>query len=89
MFQGRFKSAAVSPEEWGLKLSRYVHWNPVRIQGLGLRKQERWAQRMGLCAAPHAEVVRQRWAILRGYRWSSYGAYAGLGVAPEWLECGG
>jgi REP element-mobilizing transposase RayT len=33
LFQGRFKSVAVSPEEWALELSRYVHLNPVRIQG--------------------------------------------------------
>jgi hypothetical protein len=58
LLQGRFKSVAVSREEWGLELSRYVHLHPVRIQGLGLSKQERRAQRMGLSAAPNAEVVR-------------------------------
>src|SRR6266536_3633889 len=32
LFQGRFKSVAVSGEEWALELSRYVHLNPVRMQ---------------------------------------------------------
>jgi len=87
LFQGRFKSVAVSREEWALELSRYVHLNPVRIQALGLSKKDRSAQRMGLSAAPNAEVVHQRLAVLRGYRWSSYRAYAGFGAGPEWLEC--
>jgi putative transposase len=34
LFQGRFKSVIVSPQEWGLALSRYVHLNPVRVDGL-------------------------------------------------------
>ena len=45
LFQGRFKSVIVSPEEWGLGLSRYVHLNPVRVAKLGLGKAEREAQR--------------------------------------------
>jgi hypothetical protein len=64
-----------------------VHLNPVRIQALGLSKKDRQTQRMGLSAAPNADVVRQRLAVLRGYRWSSYRAYAGLESAPEWLQC--
>ena len=52
-----------------------------------MSKRDRSAQRTGLSAAPNAEVVRQRWVVLRGYRWSSYRAYAGLGPVPEWLEC--
>src|SRR5689334_14813003 len=31
LFQGRFKSVIVNPEEWGLELSRYLHLNPVRV----------------------------------------------------------
>jgi putative transposase len=87
LLQGRFKSVAVSREEWGLALSRYVHLNPVRIQRLGLSKRDRQAQRVGLSPAPDREKVRKRIAVLRGYRWSSYRAYIGLGRAPEWLEC--
>jgi hypothetical protein len=87
LFGGRFKSVAVSREEWALALSRYVHLNPVRIQALGLSKADRQAQRVGLAPAPNAEEVRRRVAMLRRYRWSSYRAYIGVGSAPEWLEC--
>ena len=34
LLQGRFKSVAVSRDEWALELSRYLHLNPVRIQAL-------------------------------------------------------
>jgi putative transposase len=87
LFQGRFKSVAVSRDEWALGLSRYVHLNPVRIQALGLSRTDRHGQRVGLSPAPNGEEVRRRVAILRQYRWSSYRAYIGLGRVPEWLEC--
>ena len=45
LFQGRFKSVIVNPEEWGLELSRYVHLNPVRVAKLGLGKSDRQARR--------------------------------------------
>jgi REP element-mobilizing transposase RayT len=86
LFQGRFQSVAVDPEEWGLALSRYVHLNPVRVQALGLGKGDRAAQRVGLSPAPDAARVRERIGVLRQYRWSSYRAYVGLEPAPEWLE---
>jgi putative transposase len=87
LFQGRFKSVAVSRDEWALALSRYLHLNPVRIKALGLPKRDRQAQRVGLSPAPNSEEVRRRMAILRQYRWSSYRACIGLVRAPEWLEC--
>lgn len=87
LFQGRFKSVAVSPEEWALALSRYAHLNPVRVQTLGLGRRDRQARRVGLSPAPEAAQVRERIARLRRYRWSSYRAYIGLERAPEWLEC--
>jgi len=87
LFQGRFKSVAVSPEEWALALSRYLHLNPIRMKRLGLGKQERQAQRVGLSPAPSAARVRERMALLRQYRWSSYRAYAGFCRPPTWLAC--
>ncbi len=87
LFQGRFKSVAVDPDEWGLVLSRYLHLNPVRVKALSLSKANRQARRVGLSAAPNAREVRRRMEILRGYRWSSYRAYIGLVEAPRWLEC--
>ena len=52
LFQGRFKSVAVSPEEWALELSRYLHLNPVRTKALGLSKADRQGAAGGLAASP-------------------------------------
>ena len=87
LLQGRFKSVAVDPEEWGLELSRYLHLNPVRVKALGWSKAHRQGQRVGLSPAPRTEEVRRRIEILREYRWSSYRAYLGRVGAPQWLEC--
>jgi len=87
LFQGRFKSVAVSRDAWGLELSRYVHLNPVRVRGLGMGKEERGQSRQGVRGRPSPEMVRRRLEVLRGYRWSSYRAYIGLEQEPEWLEC--
>jgi len=87
LFQGRFKSVVVSPEEWALSLSRYIHLNPVRLGRLGLGKADRQRNRTALAPAPSPEQVRQRMAVLRGYRWSSYRAYIGIEEPPKWLEC--
>ena len=87
LFQGRFNSVVVDPEEWGLALSRYVHLNPVRVKALGLGKAEQQQMRAGVSGAPDAWEVRERIALLRGNEWGSYRAYAGLGRRPEWLTC--
>ncbi|MHB8521155.1 MAG: transposase [Limisphaerales bacterium] len=88
LFQGRYRSVIVDAAQWGLGLSRYVHLNPVRIGKLGLSKGDQQRLRSGIGDAPDRAVVRERTAKLRGYRWSSYRAYAGLSAVPEWLECG-
>jgi len=87
LFQGRFRSVTIAPEEWGLALSRYVHLNPVRVRALGLGKADRAGRRVGLAPAPDAARVRERTSLLRRYRWSSYWAYVGLEPVPEWLVC--
>ena len=87
LFQGRFKSVVVDPNQWGLELSRYVHLNPVRVGRMGLGKTNRQNQRVGASSSPEARVVKERIARLRRYRWSSYRAYVGLAKRPEWLEC--
>ena len=86
LFQGRFKAVLVDPQEWALKLSRYIHLNPVRIKRLGLDKKARTAARLGLQAATTPEEVRQRVTVLREFRWSSYRAYAGYEGGPKWLQ---
>lgn len=67
LMQGRFKSPLVAGDVYLLRLSRYIHLNPVWAQS--------WAEK------PVADRVRH----LRGYRWSSYRGYAGLGPAEEWV----
>lgn len=88
LFQGRYKSVIVDTEQWGLALSRYIHLNPVRTGKLGLSKTQRQRIRVGVGGSPDAEMVRERTAQLRRYRWSSYRGYIGLAKVPEWLQCG-
>jgi len=88
LFQGRFKSVVVNREQWALELSRYVHLNPVRVGMLGLNKSEQKRVRRGVSNPAEVARVKERIAILRRYRWSSYRAYIGIGRKPEWLECG-
>ena len=87
LFQARFKSIPVDGQgAWALTCSIYLHLNPVRIKSLGLGKAERAREKSGMMPqAPEREVIERRLAVLRGYRWSSYPAYAGYAVAPEWL----
>ena len=50
LFQGRYKAILLEPTAAAWEVSRYVHLNPVRIQGLGLGKTERERERVGLTA---------------------------------------
>ncbi len=85
VFQGRFRSTLVDGDgAWLLKLSAYVHLNPVRVAGLGLDKAANKAEARGF-AAPDRESVRSRLRVLREYRWSSYRCYVNYVSAPEWL----
>lgn len=85
VFQGRFRSTLVDGDgAWLLKLSAYVHLNPVRVSGLGLDKATNKAEARGF-AAPDREQVRTRLAVLREYRWSSYRCYGSYVSRPEWL----
>jgi REP element-mobilizing transposase RayT len=87
LFQARFKSIPVEGSgSWALVCSLYIHLNPVRIQALGLGKEARALEKAGgLPQEPIREQVRDRLGVLRGHRWSSYPAYAGYALAPEWL----
>ena len=71
-----------------MRLSHYIHLNPVRVARLGLDKTSRARQRAGGEGKPDGGVVRKRLEVLGNYRWSSYRAYAGLEKAPDWQECG-
>lgn len=85
LFQGRFHGVLIESEAWGLEVSEYVHLNPVRVAGQGMGKQDRKEYSAGRRSPATKEEV-QRWlAILRGYSWSSYRAYAGYERGKEWL----
>ena len=86
VFQGRFGSVLIDDQgAWMLNASIYIHLNPVRIRLLGLDNMAHRAESRGL-KQPHREVIAQRLAALRAYRWSSYLAYAGFASAPNWLR---
>jgi hypothetical protein len=77
-------------------VARYVHLNPVRVQGLGLDKGAVRRQRSAAAHDPGAALVVERLQTLSQYRWSSWPVYAGAQPAPRWLEtqavargCGG
>lgn len=96
VFQGRFNAALIEDTRGVIEVARYMHLNPVRLEGLGLDKTaQRRAKVLG-CPDPGAELVRRRLEQLRTYPWSSWRVYSGAESAPAWLEtatiaegCGG
>ena len=56
------------------------------MASLGLDKKRNQAEARGAGEKPGVEVIRSRLSQLRGYRWSSYRAYAGYVKAPTWLN---
>ena len=87
LFQGRFGAVIIEDDAGFQEVGRYVHLNPVRVKRLGLDSARRAAAKVGLAAPPSPEVVAERLAVLRAWKWSSYRAYAGYGAAPAWLTC--
>lgn len=86
VLQGRYHAVLVDGEgAWLGTVADYVHLNPVRTAATGLGKSSRSAERAGVTEAPTTEKVTERRKRLRGYRWSSYPAYAGDAKAPDWL----
>ena len=59
LFQGRYGARVVGGDEYILRLSRYIHLNPVFTH------------------AARKLPLRERIAMLRRYRWSSYRSYIG------------
>jgi REP element-mobilizing transposase RayT len=86
VFQGRFKSIVVQSGQWVLECSLYLHLNPVAVSALGLGKKQKRAEAHDFNRAPEA-VRARRLETLRGYPWSSFGAYAGYARRPKWLTC--
>lgn len=85
LFGGRFKAVLVEGGDWVLACSLYVHLNPVSVASLGLSKHQKAAEGKGL-RKPERELLAKRLEKLRGYRWSSYPAYAGYTAPEDWLS---
>lgn len=84
LFQGRFKGVVVEGGGWLLRLSEYLHLNPVAIQKLDMGKRNKGAENRGW-RKPTMETARRRLEALRAYRWSSYRTYSGYAAGPQWL----
>ena len=84
LFQGRYKAELLEGRAVAWAVTQYVHLNPVRVRALGLGKQMKQREGQGRTVPP-PELVRQRLAVLRAYRWSSYACYSGPRMAPSWL----
>jgi putative transposase len=96
VFQGRFKSVLIQEESKALEVARYIHLNPVRVEGLGLSKSDQRRARVLGCGNPGRELVKRRVGVLREHRWSSWRIYDGAEPNPGWLAtdvigrgCGG
>jgi REP element-mobilizing transposase RayT len=85
LFQGRYKAELLEGRAVAWAVTQYVHLNPVRVQRLGLGKAAKRREGQGRIAPP-PEQVRERLAVLRDYRWSSYPWYAGRRDAPPGLS---
>src|SRR5436309_2460254 len=60
LLHGRFKAVLVEPERWAIRLSRYMHLNPARLQSKG-----RGGRRLQPSGPPPAGVVQAELKTLR------------------------
>ena len=86
LYQGRFKAELIDEEEWLLEVSRYLHLNPVRTKRWKLSASERPMRERRLTALS-GEDLKAALDHLKGWKWSSYRAYAGYEEEPRWLTC--
>jgi REP element-mobilizing transposase RayT/biotin operon repressor len=70
LLEGRFKARLVESSQYLLRLTRYIHLNPIKI---------RQVSRLPL---------DQRVGLLRQYRWSSFGGYAGIWGKEAFVDYG-
>ena len=88
LLQGRFQCFPVKDGAGWQGVARYVHLNPVRPKRPRLDKSARAASHAGLPEPPTAELVAERLAELRQFRWSSYRGYAGYATRLAWVWLG-
>ncbi len=60
-----------------VEVARYLHLNPVRVQGLELGKAEQRRAKVADIENPGAALAKERLRTLDGYAWSSWQVYAG------------
>ncbi len=96
VFQGRFHAVLIEDLAGVVEVARYLHLNPVRVDGLGLGKAEQRRAKVADLEDPGAELVRRRLEVLDEFRWSSWRVYGGRESRPAWLDvdvigpsCGG
>jgi putative transposase len=96
VFAGRYRAVVIQDERGVCEVARYVHLNPVRVEGLGLGKAEQRRAKVLGSPDPGAALVARRLAVLHGFPWSSWRVYSGADPKPEWLKtevvgagCGG
>ncbi len=68
VFQGRFKAVVIQDARGVCEVARYVHLNPVRVEGLGLGKVEQRRAKVPGSKDPGAVLVARRLALLDAYR---------------------
>jgi putative transposase len=68
LLEGRFTARLVESSQYVLRLTRYIHLNPVKVKSV---------RRLSL---------EQRIALLRQFRWSSYGGYTNLREKESFLD---
>jgi len=88
LFQGRFRSVLIEDVRGVVEVARYLHLNPVRLQGLGLGKVEQQRARVADIEDPGSAAVQERLRVLAEYPWSSWRVYNGAERRPAWLTTG-
>jgi len=84
VFQGRYTAVLIQKEADLAEVARYLHLNPVRIQGLGLGKADQRRARVGNLDDPGAELVRRRLQVLEDHPWSSWRRKGCIGSRGRW-----
>lgn len=68
LLEGRFTARLVENSQYVLRLTRYIHLNPVNVKSV------------------HRLSLEQRIALLRQFRWSSYGGYTNISGKENFLD---
>ena len=86
VFQGRFKAVVIREVRGVCEVARYLHLNPVRVQGLGLGKAEQRRAKVLGCEDPGAALVARR--LIRSGRvaWEQWVMEAEAALGRRWSD---